>query len=366
MMGLRFVSGDYDFVEPVFTTETHVLSAGTPPQYFTSFINYRRGIDFVALRTFNQGSSGDRTPAAMGHDFGGLLALMLARGNAPAHAASMERPQPGSPPGTPPSPPADPTDTAAMAAHEAEMRQFDADMHNWYAYMWGIQHAMIPEVQMNMDRIVISVVTMLNDAVMGRLRAEDGSYIFDTNPTDMSDPPREGIPMFVRNMDINAPGDAPWPFTADPHILGTRLTLVNMQVNPELFGPGGHNRMALSITGAQGDTQLLNEIQQVWMSNAGPYSIQIGGRNFNVQDAYINMTGDLSRRIAEANTFVSAKTIMTIQADNQRHAVKGVSMDEELNSMLRFQHAFQASSRVFNVIDSMIDQIVNGTGRVGR
>jgi flagellar hook-associated protein 1 FlgK len=48
-----------------------------------------------------------------------------------------------------------------------------------------------------------------------------------------------------------------------------------------------------------------------------------------------------------------------------RMAIKGVSMDEELNAMLRFQFAFQAASRVFNMIDQMIDRIVNGTGRVG-
>jgi flagellar hook-associated protein 1 FlgK len=77
------------------------------------------------------------------------------------------------------------------------------------------------------------------------------------------------------------------------------------------------------------------------------------------------MVGALATETAEAATKVSAQTIVTQQSHNLRMAIKGVSMDEEMAAMLRFQFAFQAASRVFNVIDSMIDRLINGTGRVG-
>jgi flagellar hook-associated protein 1 FlgK len=77
------------------------------------------------------------------------------------------------------------------------------------------------------------------------------------------------------------------------------------------------------------------------------------------------MTGSIATQISEANSFVTAQTTLVLQSDSLRQSVKGASMDEELAAMLRFQFAFQAASRVFNVIDGMIDQVVNRTGRVG-
>lgn len=44
----------------------------------------------------------------------------------------------------------------------------------------------------------------------------------------------------------------------------------------------------------------------------------------------------------------------------RRAEVSGVSMDEEVSQMIQFQRAFQASSRVFNVLSEMLEQIVNG------
>lgn len=43
----------------------------------------------------------------------------------------------------------------------------------------------------------------------------------------------------------------------------------------------------------------------------------------------------------------------------QRDAVSGVSMDEELADLLKYQRSFQASSRVISVIDELLDTIVN-------
>lgn len=67
----------------------------------------------------------------------------------------------------------------------------------------------------------------------------------------------------------------------------------------------------------------------------------------------------------EAKAFSEEQTILATQVDNKRKQVSGVSMDEEMKNMMIYQHAYNASSRILNVIDSMIDKLVNGTGRVG-
>lgn len=47
---------------------------------------------------------------------------------------------------------------------------------------------------------------------------------------------------------------------------------------------------------------------------------------------------------------------------SQRDGVSGVSLDEETANLLKYQRAFQASSRVFNVIDELLDNVVNHLG----
>ena len=41
----------------------------------------------------------------------------------------------------------------------------------------------------------------------------------------------------------------------------------------------------------------------------------------------------------------------------------GVSTDEELSNMIRFQNAYNASSRFINVIDECMEHLINTLGR---
>ncbi|BBE30447.1 flagellar hook-associated protein FlgK [Tepiditoga spiralis] len=54
------------------------------------------------------------------------------------------------------------------------------------------------------------------------------------------------------------------------------------------------------------------------------------------------------------------------QIDSERERVKGVSIDEEMSNLIKYQQAFNASTRVINAVDEMIQKVVNGLGLVGR
>ena len=67
-------------------------------------------------------------------------------------------------------------------------------------------------------------------------------------------------------------------------------------------------------------------------------------------------TGYVSRRIYE-------NQMGTVEAtDAAREQVIGVSSDEELSNMIRFQNAYNASSRYINVVDQMLEHILNTLG----
>ncbi|MEA4882364.1 MAG: flagellar hook-associated protein FlgK [Clostridia bacterium] len=54
------------------------------------------------------------------------------------------------------------------------------------------------------------------------------------------------------------------------------------------------------------------------------------------------------------------------QQHMRREAVSGVSPDEELLELIKHQAAYDAASRLVNVMDEMLDRLINGTGLVGR
>ncbi|MCL2204239.1 MAG: hypothetical protein FWB88_09920 [Defluviitaleaceae bacterium] len=396
-MGLRFVSGDFDFVIPVLGTDGATISAGTSIYEF---------INFKPLRPVNY---------AHNNDFGKLQALLVARGMAPANHMSRLKPSPES------RLEAMEERMAALVADGAPQDEIDALQaqmdyleENMSAYSfnhelhrWSIYHGMIPRVQQNLDGIVYAMVRMMNDALTGQLREanpewnpdyagnparpffidpvtgmrtpnpaaadnepwqnllDGGRYRFvfreDMNDNfsgpaqhwDIDVSPGNGIPLFERIHGENT-GDP------DPLLLNSIYTIENLRINPLLLQPGGHNLLALALgIDEVNDTRVLEALQVAWRANDGPYTVEIAGRHFRIQEAYVRLVNQISIDVNEAIRFVENQQIQVIQADNRRQSIKGVSMDEELASMLRFQYAFQAASRVINVIDGMLGIIVN-------
>jgi len=62
----------------------------------------------------------------------------------------------------------------------------------------------------------------------------------------------------------------------------------------------------------------------------------------------------------------SNNELLKFQVDNERERVKGVSLDEEMSNMIKYQQAFNASARVITAVDEMIQRVIDRLGIVGR
>ena len=51
-----------------------------------------------------------------------------------------------------------------------------------------------------------------------------------------------------------------------------------------------------------------------------------------------------------------------LDIENTRQQVVGVSSDEELSNMIRFQHAYNAASRYISTVSEMIEHLVTTLG----
>jgi len=83
----------------------------------------------------------------------------------------------------------------------------------------------------------------------------------------------------------------------------------------------------------------------------------------NFTKALISTLGVASRQAAH---MADNQEMLVNEMDKRRESVSGVSLDEEMANMVRFQHAYNASARILTAVDQMLDVLINRMGVVGR
>ena len=71
------------------------------------------------------------------------------------------------------------------------------------------------------------------------------------------------------------------------------------------------------------------------------------------------LVSGLGRSVAGAEGRLEDQTGIEELVRQQRQSVSGVSLDEEMTDLMKYQRAFQASSRVVTVLDDLLDTVVN-------
>ena len=94
------------------------------------------------------------------------------------------------------------------------------------------------------------------------------------------------------------------------------------------------------------------------LRQAGPGGVSLGDRLVGLATTLGSRAGDAARSADAADASLSGLT-------EQRSAADGVSLDEEMVDLVRFQHSYDAASRVISIADGMLDTLINrmGAGR---
>ncbi len=158
------------------------------------------------------------------------------------------------------------------------------------------------------------------------------------------------------------------------------VTSVNAAYNPppgggsDFFDPAGLTAATFSlasgltaaslrsgVTTAAGDNSVATAVAALANTAFATGSGDVIDGSFT--NFFSQSVSNLGQALAGANARVDDQTNIEQLVRSQREALSGVSLDEELADLLKFQRAFQASSRVFNVIDELLDNVVNQLGR---
>lgn len=66
--------------------------------------------------------------------------------------------------------------------------------------------------------------------------------------------------------------------------------------------------------------------------------------------------------VQQAERMTASEDVLVNQISNQRDSVSGVSLDEEMTNLVKFQKSYAAAARMITIMDDMLDKIVNGMG----
>lgn len=88
-------------------------------------------------------------------------------------------------------------------------------------------------------------------------------------------------------------------------------------------------------------------------------------RGGTIDKDYAGLVQTIGADTAQATTNQETTDRVLGSLTEQRQSVAGVSMDEEMANMVRFQRGYQAAARALTTMDEMLDTLINSTGRVG-
>ncbi len=217
-------------------------------------------------------------------------------------------------------------------------------------YNRNISQSVIMNVQAEFDQMVHNIMTSINDIMEA---AESNPAFIDGTVGNAKD-----FTLFVcaneqdkLNYDISKDKPA-------GSIL-TGFTIKNSQINPKLVQEP--TLFTFRTIDGNEDNTTTTLLKEAFTKEQYTLNPNVTSRNsfityYNSLVSQVANSGDVYNSIKEAQE----QTVSAVEA--AREQIIGVSSDEEMEFMIMFQNAYNASSRYINVVSEMLEHLVNTLG----
>lgn len=136
---------------------------------------------------------------------------------------------------------------------------------------------------------------------------------------------------------------------------GRPLEMGNIKLNPNL---SDLSVLVSSTTNEKGNNTIALDIANLRNKSF----IDDNSGVVSIDDYYQEIILHMGNNGADAANIMDSQSKLVDSADASRQAITGVSMDEEMTNMMKYKFAYDAASRVLNIIDSMMETIVEKLG----
>lgn len=306
------------------------------------------------------------------------------------------------------------TDDAGVFDEEAYRQAVIAFNKDVEAYNNGTGAAIITKVQTQFDRLIHGIVTAVNDILCPNIEVElDGDYVSQDGkaiapgkykmldlyncPVGADDDATVGEELFCRGATprytiVDVPGGYDFPVTdgdgnpvldenGDPKTIRVyKLYLYNEEeaTQPDTLYSVSQLKVSQKILqnysylavqknpntgypGAAYDRDAFKKLLEAWdkeFAVLDPNTLT----SYNFVDYYKEMIGDLGTQGMIWESMLDRSTSEAETTEDKRQQVAGVSTEEELTELIKFQYCYKAASRYITVIDEMINHLITQLG----
>ena len=228
------------------------------------------------------------------------------------------------------------------------------------------KNSVVLTMQAELDNLIHSLTTTVNDVLCN----EQGKPVEERYYASKEDLPIELFQRLGQNdrykeytggVDAEHPYGAGWYYVPEddsnaPVEVSSMYTLSNLKINPDLLKEP--TKLSFLTKDKQADQPKADALAQAFKDPFGRLNPD-NNKEYNFTDYYDSMVVQIGNTGFIYKTIADSQNATTTQLENARQAVMGVSSNEELSNMIKFQNAYNAASRYINAVDAMLDHLIN-------
>ncbi len=135
--------------------------------------------------------------------------------------------------------------------------------------------------------------------------------------------------------------------------------LSQLKVNEDFYTKDGYNLIAASGASAVGTANGDNATKlKNWLTDDPSTSSASLGRN-SLSGYYSSIVGAIGVQSQQAKNVTKNQTVIFDTIATTRESISGVSMNEELSNMIKFQQAYASCAKMLTTMNSMLESLIN-------
>ncbi len=193
--------------------------------------------------------------------------------------------------------------------------------------------------------------TVTTDAVTGdiQIAIEDGVSTRDDIKAALE------LHSGIDTVDVGVGGATPWDLSAGTNTAAlaggssAEAIQVNVAISTNLdliaasstsAGIPGNNDQAIAIANLQ-------------------HALSMNGNSSTFDDFYNSLVSKVGGDVQNANAYFNHQSDMVIQLENRRESISGVSLDEEMINLIKFQTAYNAAAKLVTTADELLQTVLD-------
>lgn len=243
----------------------------------------------------------------------------------------------------------------------------------------NVSQSIIMNIQAEFDQLIHNVVTRINEILAEAAGVQKGDLVLENGETLTGVRYVESAPDgYLRSEDgrplqmfdkvtgesytkvVGADGKEYWVYNEEnPEASETLYTLKNLQINRELMQKP--SKLGFRLADGSEDQETVDKLKAAFTEEVYTLNPNVQ-KKVTFNDYYSDMVSQVANSGYVYRSIYENQVTTVESVECSRSQVVGVASDEELSNMIKFQNAYNASSRYINAISEMLAHIINTLG----